>query len=113
MPIQVTQPVVWVFSSLVGYGPQEGWPALPGHSYRAGGLYGLRCSVAPFAHVGPTFAGLPCATMKRSDSRLSLGPPFFSLDVPSRLVLVLSTPVRVPVPLLSHRPSFPPPPPCP
>src|SRR5258708_39873370 len=90
MPIQVTKPVVRFFSSLVGYGPQEGWPALFGHSYRAGCLCGLRCLVAPFAHVGPAAAGLPCATMERSDSRLSLAPPFLSLCFPTRLALVIS-----------------------
>ena len=38
----ITNPVVPVFPSLVGYRPQEGWPALSGHSYRAGCLCGLR-----------------------------------------------------------------------
>ena len=52
LPIQVPKPVVPVSSRLVGYGPQEGWPALFGRSYRAGGLCGLRCSVAPFAPFG-------------------------------------------------------------
>ena len=52
LPIQVSKPVVPVSSSLVGYGPQEGWPALSGRSYRAGCLCGLRCPVAPFAQFG-------------------------------------------------------------
>src|ERR1051325_1903998 len=90
MPIQVTKAVVRCFPSLVGYGPQEGLPALSGHSYRAGCLCRLRCSVAAFTQVGPTLAGLPCATMKRSDSRHSFGPSFLSLDFPTRLALIVS-----------------------
>src|SRR5215472_4502780 len=90
MPIQVPKPVVRCFSSLVGYGPQEGLPALPGHSYRAGCLCRLRCPVAPFAQVGSAVAELPCATMERSDSRHSFGRSFLSLDRPSRLALAVS-----------------------
>src|ERR1051326_2148297 len=90
MPIQVSKPVVRVSASLVGYAPQEGWPALSGHSYRAGCLCGLRCPVAPFPLVGPVCPGLPRGTMKRSDSRLSFSQPFLSLGWPSRLALVVS-----------------------
>src|SRR5580704_15659575 len=88
MSIQVTEPVVPVCLSLVCYCPQESWPALSGRSYRAGCLCRLRCSVAPFAVVGA--CALPAATMKRSDSRLSLGLPFLSSSIPSRLALVVS-----------------------
>jgi len=75
---------------LLGYGPQEGWPVLFRLSYGTGCLCGLRCSVGPFSSVGPDGSGLPLDTMSQSDSRM-VRRRFFSLRLPSCLVLVVST----------------------
>ena len=67
-PVQSTEPVLFIFGCLLGYGPQEGWPVLARLSYGTGCLCRLRCSVGPFSSVGPDFSGLPLDTMSQSDT---------------------------------------------
>src|SRR5258708_7448311 len=87
--VEPAKPVGLVLSCFLGYGPQGGLPALLRRSYGAGFLCRLRRHVGPLAQFGPTCAGLPLATMDRSESLLSIRALFLSLSAPSLPVPVV------------------------
>src|SRR5260370_147121 len=87
--VEPAKPVGLVLSCFLGYGPQGGLPTLFRRSYGAGFLCRLRRYVGPLAQFGPTCAGLPLATMDRSESLLSVRVLFLSLSAPSLPVPVV------------------------